>query len=112
MYSDEYNRSLETLANLNRKKERMLCPICGRYYDKWFWRTPCCGAEIVWEDKEEEEMDAVKIEQDIKDIKEALCIIRHYGTCDLRADGVDEASERLTKITDKWESEVQNADND
>lgn len=50
MYSDEYNRSLETLANLNRKKERMLCPICGRYYDKWFWRTPCCGAEIVYEE--------------------------------------------------------------
>lgn len=46
-----------------------------------------------------------KIEQDIKDIKEALCIIRHYGVCDLRADGVDEASKRLTEITDKWEGE-------
>jgi len=43
-----------------------------------------------------------KIEQDIK---EAISIIRHYGVCDLRADGVDEASERLREITDKWESE-------
>lgn len=34
---------------------KMLCPICGRYYEKWFWRTPCCGAEIVYEDKAESE---------------------------------------------------------
>ena len=53
-----------------------------------------------------------KIEQDIKDIKEAISIIRHYGTCDLRADGVDEASKRLTEITDKWESEGTDADSD
>lgn len=57
-------------------------------------------------------MDLAKIEQDIKDIKEALCIIRHYGTCDLRADGVVEAGKRLTEITDKWESEVQDEDCD
>ena len=57
-------------------------------------------------------MDTAKIEQDIKDIKEALCIIRHYGTCDLQADGIDEASERLIEIVDKWESEVQDADSD
>lgn len=50
-------------------------------------------------------MDLAKIEQDIKDIKEVLCIIRHYGVCDLRADGVDEASKRLREITDKWERE-------
>jgi hypothetical protein len=54
-------------------------------------------------------MAAVKIEQDIKDIKEALCIIRHYGTCDLQADGIDEASERLIEITDKWEREENDA---
>lgn len=35
---------------MDEKKEKMLCPVCGRYYDKWFWRTPCCAAEIVWED--------------------------------------------------------------
>lgn len=50
-------------------------------------------------------MDTAKIEQDIKDIKEALRIIRHYGVCDFRADGAEEASERLIEITDKWESE-------
>ena len=53
-----------------------------------------------------------KIEQDIKDIKEAICIIRHYGTCDFRADGVVEAGRRLTEITDKWESEGKDADSD
>jgi acetolactate synthase regulatory subunit len=57
-------------------------------------------------------MDTAKIEQDIKDIKEVLRIIRHYGVCDLQADGVDEASERLVEITDKWEREVQDADSD
>lgn len=46
-----------------------------------------------------------KIEQDIKDIKEAISIIRYYGACDFRADGVDKASKRLIEITDKWESE-------
>lgn len=34
--------------------QKMLCPICGRYYDKWYWRSPCCGAEMVWEDSEDE----------------------------------------------------------
>ena len=33
---------------------KMLCPICGRYYEKWFWRTPCCGAEIVYEEVKDE----------------------------------------------------------
>lgn len=47
-----------------------------------------------------------KIEQDIKDIKEAICIIRHYGTCDIHADGVVEAGKRLIEIIDKWESEA------
>lgn len=52
MYSDEYSRTWETLAHLNRKQEqeKMLCPVCGRYYEKWYWRTPCCGAEIVYEE--------------------------------------------------------------
>lgn len=34
---------------------KMLCPVCGRYYDKWFWRTPCCGAEMVYEEDKEDE---------------------------------------------------------
>lgn len=73
MYSDEYNRSLETLANLNRKKERMLCPICGRYYDKWFWRTPCCGAEMIWiENGKETTMEDVKINMTNQEAIKAL----------------------------------------
>lgn len=55
MYSDEYSRSAEMLASFSRKEYKMLCPVCGRYYEKWYWRTPCCGAEIVWEDKADEE---------------------------------------------------------
>ena len=43
-----------------------------------------------------------KIEQDIKDIKEAICII---SDCDYRVDGVVEASKRLIEIVDKWEKE-------
>lgn len=54
MYSDEYLRDLEMSAHLDRKKEVMLCPVCGRKVDKWIWRTTCCGAEIVWEESEEE----------------------------------------------------------
>lgn len=57
MYSEEYLRDLEMSANLNRKQEqkKMLCPVCGRYYEKWYWRTPCCGAEIVWEEGSDKE---------------------------------------------------------
>ena len=50
-------------------------------------------------------MRMAKIEQDIKDIKEAICIIRYYGTCDVHADGVVEAGRRLIEIVDKWERE-------
>lgn len=114
MYSEEYLRDLEMSAHIDRlvreqKKEVMICPVCGRKVDKWVWRTTCCGAELIWTEKKEggKKMDAIKIEQDIKDIKEAICIIRYYGACDYRADGVVEAGKRLTEITDKWESEVQ-----
>ena len=48
-----------------------------------------------------------KIEQDIKDIKEAISIIRYYGTCDVHADGVVEAGKRLIEIVDKWERRKQ-----
>ena len=51
-----------------------------------------------------------KIEQDIKDIKEAISIIRYYGTCDHHADGVVEAGKRLIEIVDKWEREESDAD--
>lgn len=47
MPSDEYIRDLEISAHLDRKKEVMLCPVCGRKVDKWIWRTTCCGAELV-----------------------------------------------------------------
>jgi len=33
------------------ENEKMICPICGRIYSKWQWRTDCCGAEIVWIEK-------------------------------------------------------------
>ena len=55
MYSEEYIRDLEMSAHLKRKQEKMICPVCGRYYDKWFWRTPCCGAEIVYEEVKADE---------------------------------------------------------
>ena len=50
MYSDEYLRDLEMSANLN-KQEKMICPICGREFKKWLWRSDCCGAELVWIEK-------------------------------------------------------------
>ena len=56
MLSEEYLRDLEMSAHLDHKQEQeiMICPICGRKIDKWLWRTTCCGAEIVWEDAEDE----------------------------------------------------------
>ena len=116
MYSEEYLRDLEMSAHLDRlareqKKEVMICPVCGRKINKWIWRTTCCGAEIVWTEARQK-MDLAKIEQDVKDIKEALCIIRHYGVCDFCADGVDEAGRRLIEIVDKWEKEDKEVDSD
>lgn len=50
MYSEEYIRDLEMSAHLDRKQEQevMICPICGREFKKWLWRSDCCGAELVW----------------------------------------------------------------
>ena len=55
MPSEEYLRDLEMSAHLDRKQEQeiMICPVCGRKVDKWIWRTTCCGAEIVWEERKE-----------------------------------------------------------
>ena len=57
MLSEEYIRDLEMSAHLDRKQEIMICPVCGRKIDKWIWRTTCCGAEIVWEEKKEGDAD-------------------------------------------------------
>ena len=49
MYSEEYLRQLESAAAFNREndKEKWICPVCGREYKKWYWRSWCCGAELV-----------------------------------------------------------------
>lgn len=55
MYSEEYLRDLEMSAHIDRKREVMICPVCGRKVDKWIWRTTCCGAEIVLVERSDKE---------------------------------------------------------
>lgn len=48
MPSDEYIRDLEMSAHLDKQEQEiMICPVCGREYKKWWWRSLCCGAELV-----------------------------------------------------------------
>ena len=57
MLSEEYIRDLEMSAHLDRKQEqeKMICPICGREFKKWLWRSDCCGAELVWIERSDTE---------------------------------------------------------
>lgn len=36
----------------------VICPVCGRKYEKHWWRSPCCGVEMIWTEKKESEGDA------------------------------------------------------
>jgi hypothetical protein len=56
MYSEEYIRDLEMSAHLDRQKQEqeiIICPVCGRKYEKHWWRSPCCGVEMIWTEKKE-----------------------------------------------------------
>ena len=56
MLSEEYIRDLEMSAHLNKQEqEKMICPICGREFKKWLWRSDCCGAELVTVERIDEE---------------------------------------------------------
>lgn len=80
MYSEEYIRDLEMSAHLYKQEQEKLknvieiCPVCGRKYEKHWWRSPCCGVEMIWTEKKEGgiTMKDVKINMTNQEAIEAL----------------------------------------
>lgn len=81
MASEEYIRDLEMSAHLAREQEQEklknvieICPVCGREYKKQWWRSPCCGVEMIWIEKKEggRKMEDIKINMTNKEAIEAL----------------------------------------
>ena len=116
MYSEEYLRDLETFAHLYKQEQEKLmnvieiCPVCGRKYEKQWWRSPCCGVEMIWiENGKETTMEDVKINMTNQEAIKALQeFALNYGLNNKMIDAFGKAIRALEKepILDKIRAEI------